>query len=58
MPMMMKQYRNQLVMKEKMNVIQPELKKYKRSTKNKQKDPEAQKKNATRDDANFIKTWV
>jgi YidC/Oxa1 family membrane protein insertase len=44
MPMMMKQYRNQLVMKEKMNVIQPELKKIQEKYKNKQKDPEAQKR--------------
>jgi len=52
MPMMMKQYRNQLVMKEKMNVIQPELKKIQRSTKQAERSW-SPKKNATRDDANF-----
>lgn len=44
MPLMMKQYRNQMVMKEKMNVIQPELKKIQEKYKNKKKDPEAQKR--------------
>lgn len=44
MPMMIKQYRNQLVMQEKMSVIQPQLKKIQEKYKNKQKDPEAQKR--------------
>lgn len=44
MPLMIKQYGNQLVMKEKMSVIQPQLKKIQEKYKNKQKDPEAQKR--------------
>lgn len=44
MPLMMKQYKDQLKMKEKMALIQPELKKLQEKYKNKTKDPAAQQK--------------
>ncbi|MTH53760.1 membrane protein insertase YidC [Bacillus mangrovi] len=43
MPFMMKQYKNQQVMKKKMAIIQPEMKKIQEKYKTKKKDPESQR---------------
>ncbi|MDX8367036.1 membrane protein insertase YidC [Cytobacillus sp. IB215665] len=44
MPMMIKQYRNQLNMKEKMNMIQPQMKELQQKLKDKAKKPDEQRK--------------